>query len=61
MTEKEDFKYSIWEKAHREREARQKFCDVLEKKYPPDHVLVKAARRKLEEAIAEYDRRVADL
>jgi hypothetical protein len=58
---KEDSKYAIWEKANRERKTRQKFCDVLEKKYPSDHALVKEARRKLAEVIAKYDRIVGEL
>jgi hypothetical protein len=58
---KEDSKYAIWEKAKRERKTRQKFCDVLEKKYPSDHVSVKEARRMLAEAIAKYDRIVGEL
>lgn len=54
-------KYEAWEKANRARKARQKFCDELEKKYPPDDVSVIEARRKLAEAIVEYDRIVAQL
>jgi hypothetical protein len=58
---KEGSKYAIWEKAKRERKARQKFCDELEKKYPSDDESVMGARRKLAEAIAKYDRIVAEL
>jgi hypothetical protein len=58
---KEDSKFAIWEEANRERKTRQKFCDVLEKKYPSDHESVKEARRKLAEAIAKYDRIVGGL
>jgi hypothetical protein len=58
---KEGSKFAIWEKANLERKTRQKFCDVLEKKYPSDHESVKEARRKLAEAIVKYDRIVAEL
>ncbi len=58
---KGDSKFTIWERAKRQRNARQKFCDVLEKKYPPDDKLVIEARRKLAEAIAEYDQIVGEL
>jgi hypothetical protein len=58
---KEDSKFAIWEKAKRERKARQKFCDELEKKYPSDDASVIEARRQLAEAIAEYDRIVGEL
>jgi hypothetical protein len=58
---KEGSKYAAWEKARRERKTRQKFCDVLEKKYPADHASVKEARRELAEAIAKYNRIVAGL
>jgi hypothetical protein len=58
---KEDSKFVLWEKAKRERKARQKFCDELGKKYPSDDESVIEARRKLAEAIAKYDRIVAEL
>jgi hypothetical protein len=58
---KEGSKYAAWEKARRERKARQKFCDELEKKYPSDNESVKEARQKLADAIAKYDRIVAGL
>jgi hypothetical protein len=58
---KEESKFAIWERAKRERKARQKFCDELEKKYPSDDVSVIEARRQLAAAIAEYDRIVAEL
>jgi hypothetical protein len=58
---KEASKFVLWERAKRERKARQKSCDALEQKYPSDHVSVIEARRKLAEAIAKYDRIVAEL
>jgi hypothetical protein len=58
---KKDSKFAAWEEARRERKARQKFCDELEKKYPADDASVIEARRQLAEAIAEYDRIVAEL
>jgi predicted RecB family nuclease len=61
VSAKKGSKYPVWEKANQERKSRQKFCDILEKKYPADHVEVKEARRKLAEAIAEYDRLVGEL
>jgi Spy/CpxP family protein refolding chaperone len=58
---KEGSKFAMWEEANRERKTRQKFCDLLEKKYPSDHASVQEARRELAEAIAKYDRIVAGL
>jgi hypothetical protein len=54
-------KFEIWNKVYNEHERRVSFYVQVAAKYPPDHALVKEAKAKLDEALAEYKRVLSEL
>jgi hypothetical protein len=56
MAAKEHPHYKRWEKAWDHLQKRQKFYDLIVKKYPANHVMVTTQKEKLDKAQKDYDK-----